>query len=78
MVYAAIDIHKRIFQAAVLDADSGELVQERLPATRDAPSLPMSCETVMTKELLSPEGENGARCWRWSTTVPAAAERNEP
>ena len=36
MVYPALDIHKRIFQAAVLDADSGELVQERLPATREA------------------------------------------
>src|SRR5215217_5335926 len=36
MVYAAIDIHKRIFQAAVLDAETGELVQERLPATREA------------------------------------------
>ena len=36
MVYAAIDIHKRIFQAAVLDAESGELVQERLPAMREA------------------------------------------
>jgi len=36
MVYAAIDIHKRVFQAAVLDADSGQLGQERLPATREA------------------------------------------
>src|SRR5262245_66402308 len=36
MVYAALDIHKRIFQAAVLDAASGELVQERLPARREA------------------------------------------
>jgi transposase len=36
MVYAAIDIHKRIFQAAVLDAETGELVQERLPASREA------------------------------------------
>jgi transposase len=36
MVYAAIDIHKRLFQAAVLDAESGELRQERLPATREA------------------------------------------
>ena len=25
------------------------------------PSLPMSCETLMTTELMSPEGENGAR-----------------
>src|SRR5439155_9046193 len=36
MVYAAIDIHKRVFQAAVLDAETGELVQERLPASREA------------------------------------------
>jgi hypothetical protein len=36
MVYAAIDIHKRIFQAAVLEAETGELRQERLPATREA------------------------------------------
>jgi hypothetical protein len=35
MVYAAIDIHKRVFQTAVLDAKTGELVQERLPATRE-------------------------------------------
>src|SRR5919202_317987 len=32
MAYAAIDIHKRIFQAAMLDAETGELVQERLQA----------------------------------------------
>src|SRR3982750_1466860 len=36
MVYAALDIHKRIFQAAVLDAETGELVLERLPASREA------------------------------------------
>jgi transposase len=36
MLYAAIDIHKRVFQAATLDPESGELVQARLPATRDA------------------------------------------
>jgi transposase len=36
MLYAAIDIHKRIFQVAVLEADSGELVQERVAATREA------------------------------------------
>ena len=29
MFYAAIDIHKHEFQAAVLDADSGEVVEER-------------------------------------------------
>ena len=36
MVYAAIDIHKRVFQAVVVDVDSGELAQERFPATREA------------------------------------------
>jgi transposase len=36
MVYAALDIHKKMFQAAVLDAESGELAQERLPASREA------------------------------------------
>jgi transposase len=35
MVYAAIDIHKHVFQAATLDPESGELVQRRLPATRE-------------------------------------------
>jgi hypothetical protein len=29
MLYAAIDIHKRAFQAVVLDPDSGEVVEER-------------------------------------------------
>jgi hypothetical protein len=36
MLYAAIDIHKRTFQAAVLDADSGETSECRFAATRDA------------------------------------------
>jgi len=31
IVYAAIDIHKHAFQAAVLDPESGELVEARLP-----------------------------------------------
>ena len=35
MVYAAIDIHKRVFQAAVLDTDSDELTDARFPATRE-------------------------------------------
>jgi hypothetical protein len=29
MLYAAIDIHKHAFQAAVLDPESGEMVEER-------------------------------------------------
>ena len=33
---AAIDIHKAVFQAAVLEPESGELVEERFPASREA------------------------------------------
>jgi Transposase len=36
MLYAAIDIHKHAFQAAVLDPDSGEVVEERFAADRDS------------------------------------------
>ena len=36
MLYAAIDIHKRAFQAAVLDPESGELVEERFAADRES------------------------------------------
>jgi transposase len=36
MLYAAIDIHKSVLQAAVLDPESGELNDARFPATREA------------------------------------------
>src|SRR5919201_7083907 len=36
MLYAMIDIHKHVFQAAVLEAESGELVEERFPASGEA------------------------------------------
>ncbi len=35
-MYAAIDIHKHAFQAAVLDPESGELVEERFAADRES------------------------------------------
>jgi transposase len=35
MMYGAIDIHKHVFQAAVFDAASGEVVEERFPASRE-------------------------------------------
>ncbi|HEY8778152.1 MAG TPA: transposase, partial [Solirubrobacterales bacterium] len=35
-MYAAIDIHKHAFQAAVLDSDSGEVVEERFAADRES------------------------------------------
>jgi transposase len=36
MLYAAIDIHKRLFQAAVLESETGEVSQERFAAERSA------------------------------------------
>jgi transposase len=36
MLCAAIDIHKHVFQAAVLDPESGEVVEERFAADRDS------------------------------------------
>jgi transposase len=35
MLYGAIDIHKHVFQAAVFDAASGEVVEARFPASRE-------------------------------------------
>src|SRR5947209_17575552 len=35
-MYAAIDIHKRAFQAAVLDPETGEVVEERFSADRES------------------------------------------
>ena len=35
MLYAAIDIHKHVFQAAVLDPDTGEVVEDRFSADRE-------------------------------------------
>jgi hypothetical protein len=61
MVYAAIDIHKRIFQAAVLDADSGELVQQRLPASREALN-DWATQWQGKLEAVALEATTG---WRW-------------
>ena len=61
MVYAAIDIHKRVFQAAVLDAESGELVQERLPATREALA-DWATRWAGKLEAVALEATTG---WRW-------------
>src|SRR5262249_9531068 len=35
MLYAGIDIHKRVFQAAVLDPETGELTESRFQPTRE-------------------------------------------
>jgi len=36
MLYAAVDIHKHAFQAAVLDSDTGVVVEERFAADRES------------------------------------------
>src|SRR5437762_3267480 len=36
MVYAALDIHKAVFQAATLDVETGQLAEQRFPATPEA------------------------------------------
>jgi hypothetical protein len=61
MLYAAIDIHKRAFQAAVLDADSGEVVEERFAADRE--SLARWAEKWWGRlEAVAIEATTG---WRW-------------
>jgi hypothetical protein len=60
VLYAPIDIHKRLFQAAVLDPDSGEVVEERFsPIGRALPAGRSS-------------GGDGWRRWR-SRPRPAGA-----
>src|SRR5215218_4812683 len=61
MVYAAIDIHKRIFQAAVLDGETGEFVQERLPASREALA-DWATRWAGKLEAVALEATTG---WRW-------------
>ena len=61
MLYAAIDIHKRVLQAAVLDPGSGEIVDARMPATREALrewARPL-CASVAAVALEATGG------WRW-------------
>ena len=61
MVYAAIDIHKRAFQAAVLDPESGQLVEERFTADRE--SLARWAEPWRGRlEAVAIEATTG---WRW-------------
>src|SRR5262245_55866693 len=61
MLHAAIDIHKKVFQAAVLDAESGQLVQERLPASREALA-DWATRWAGKLEAVALEATTG---WRW-------------
>ena len=61
MLYAAIDIHKRTFQAAVLDVETGETVERRFGATREELSdwaMPLQGKLA----AVAIEATNG---WRW-------------
>src|SRR5713226_4904861 len=61
MLYAAIDIHKRMFQAAVLDVETGETVERRFGATREELSdwaMPLQGKLA----AVAIEATNG---WRW-------------
>src|SRR6266496_6726173 len=61
MVFAAIDIHKHAFQAAVLDPGSGEVVEERFSADRE--SLGRWAEQWQGRvEAVAIEATSG---WRW-------------
>jgi transposase len=62
MLYAAIDIHKRTFHAAVLDVDSGETSERRFGATREELkdwAMPLQG----TLAAVAIEATNG---WRWA------------
>src|SRR2546428_6935423 len=61
MLYAAIDIHKHAFQAAVLDPDSGDVVEERFSADRE--SLARWAEQWQGRaQAVAIEATTG---WRW-------------
>jgi len=62
MVYAAIDIRKRILQAAVLDPDTGELVHERLAASREV----LSDWAMRWQTRLGVVALEATTGWRWA------------
>lgn len=61
MVYAALDIHKAIFQAAVLDAESGALEEQRFAATPAALD-DWAMQRAGTLAAVAVEATTG---WRW-------------
>jgi transposase len=61
MVYAAVDIHKALFQAAVFDSDSGELKEQRLEATREA----LADWAMPLRGLVFAVAIEATTGWRW-------------
>jgi transposase len=60
MLYAAIDIHKRMFHAAVLDLETGEIVECRFAATREELNDWMTLQGKLAAVAI--EATTG---WRW-------------
>jgi transposase len=61
MLYAMIDIHKHVFQAAVLDPESGELVEERFAASREA----LGDWAVRWRDKVTAVAIEATTGWRW-------------
>jgi transposase len=61
MLYAMIDIHKHVFQAAVLEAESGELVEERFAASPEA----LGEWAMRWRGRLSAVAIEATTGWRW-------------
>lgn len=61
MLFAAVDIHKHLFQAVILDPVSGEVEEARFPATRER--LRGWAEELLDREVVvAVEATTG---WRW-------------
>src|SRR6266704_1072666 len=61
MLYAAIDVHKRVFQAAVLDVGTGETVERRFGATREE----LNDWAMPLQGSLSAVAIEATTGWRW-------------
>jgi transposase len=61
VLYTAIDIHKHVFQASVLDPESGEVVEERFSPDRESLGrwAEQWCDRVEAVVFEAPTG------WRW-------------
>jgi hypothetical protein len=61
VLFAAIDIHKHVFQAAVLDPESGEVVEERFSADRES----LARWTERWRDQVEAVAIEATTGWRW-------------
>lgn len=61
MLYAGLDIHKAVFQAAVLDPDSGELRESRFEPSRER----LNDWAIEWKDRLAAVAIEATTGWRW-------------